>query len=71
MFGGRSRAEIELTEAARLLLGTFEDITKLVAETPDFSVANLPASLLSRLRAEAAEASAADGAAKRGAQMLR
>ena len=42
----------ELTDAARLLLGTFEELMKLVVETPDFSVANLPTSLLGRLRAE-------------------
>ena len=50
--GGISVPETELTDEARLLLCTFEEITKLVAETPDFSVANLPASPLNRFCVE-------------------
>ena len=52
VFGGPSVLATELTDAARLLLDTFEELMKLVVETPDFSIANLPISLLSRFRAE-------------------
>ena len=47
-----STLDQEVLGAARRLLGTFEDITKLIVEPADFAVAALPSPLLQRFRAE-------------------
>ena len=54
-FGTMDGAAEDLLDAARPLLATFEQLTTLVMETPNFSTSDLPAPLLRRFRAETAD----------------